>query len=220
MLQINNINYGLIPFGPANGQPAIQIDITETEGDWEKGKLFSDFKNMIEDKGLNQEYITAINGSLKNFLVFNGGYIEKENNYNEWDDFHIALSKDSVHTQTSLKLTPDKLKPPFCIWVGHPTWFTGKNNFYQYFNCAYAIVRNGNYAQLALQEIINHQFSTVCILSEVYKKIIKELLGKFNLAHKLIVVNDNNNEDKMLEYCLDSKLKYNFNSNSKQFLKF
>jgi len=211
MLRIKNIKYDLFSFGPPNGQPTLFIDFDNDNTVFEiteKSDLYVELKSKLKELKLEQQWISAINGTLEIFLCFNGGFIEMDEHFKQWDQFHIALSRESVETQKALKIKPDKLRPPFCIWIGEPKTFTGQKNYYQYFNCVIALIYDLKYTQLALQEIINHQFSSVCVTSENYKKIIKDLRSKYHITHKLVLI-DTDFHSEVYDYCLDNKIKYN-----------
>ena len=221
MLKINKVDFGLIPFGPGNGQPAVKLDIGENDEELKKNDhstLYNDIVEKIKEQDLEQEWLNAINGTLSVFIVFTGGVIEKEKHWLEWDNFNRVLSRNSLDVQKTLKLRPDQVRPPFCIWAGVPTDFTGNRQFYQYFNCTYGLLKNKDYGQLALQEIINHQFSSIIVLND-QDDLITEIRGKYKLDHKLIILDTKNNgKDKVAQYCFTKKLKYNHASVGQHFL--
>lgn len=210
-MKIDNIELGLIPFGPAIGNVAIKIHIVEGESE----DLFEDLLKEIKEKKYTDYMINACNATQKCFLIFTGGEIEKQENNKEWDIFNLALSRYSLDIQKILQLRPDQARPPFCIFVGIPKFFTGNRQFYQYFNAVYAIIKDLDFSELAFQEIINHQFSAACVFDI---KIISDLKKKWNLNNKLYVIEDTRmrfdyqcNESPEAKYCLDNSTKYNIN---------
>ena len=191
MLRLKDVSYGFIPFGPAIGERAIFITIGN--GDEEKDfDLFTELESVIDKSKLNDEFINAIDGSNSTFLVFNGGEIEDDTVNEEWDNFNRKLSKKSIDIQMALKKRTDQLRPPFCIWSGVPKKFTSTKTFYEYFNCCYAIIKNEDYSQMALQEIINHKFSAIIVISDDFKIIIENLYSKYNVTRKLFLIGNEN----------------------------
>jgi hypothetical protein len=222
-LKVNDIKYGLIPFGPAGGTRALMIDIGENDAEWKDDwNLYKDLKSKIIDLKLEVDWINAMNGSLSTFIIFKGGVIEKPEHYDEWDKFHRELSRESYEAQVALKIAPDKVRPPYCIWVGIPKEYTSKKSFYEYFNNIYALIIDENYNHMALQEIINHVFSCVSILAEKDKiKIANEVRKTFNLSFtKMNIVGNklNNLGTEATEYCLTYGIRYYFKSEGPNFL--
>jgi len=219
-LQINNLEYGLIPFGPGYGERGIIIDIGEISDITEESTLttlFEKLKIKIKELDLEKQWLTAIDGTNSTFLLFKGNNgIEKEENQPEWDNFNRQLSKESVQIQMTLKLRPDQLKPPFCIWFGKPENFTGNRLFYEYFNCIYGIIEN-NFNPLATQEIVNHKFSAITLIAnENYKSIVDDLNLKYKLNRKLYIIGKS---EELQEYCMIKGYRYNYTLENKTFLK-
>jgi hypothetical protein len=212
------LDYGLIPYGPAIGQRAIKIDIgNNPETSYESGDLYRIFKQKIKEYELDKEYIEAINGSSSVFLLFKGGAIEKNENAEEWDEFFTALSKESVNVQKTLKLDKQgKIRPPFCIWYGLPEEMSSKRagtaDVYQYFNNCFSIISlplSKKFNGLGLQQLLNHQFSVLCI--EYKEKETEELYesfkGKYNLIKKVSFIDSEDNTE-CIKFCLDNDLRY------------
>jgi len=207
MLEIKKIEFGLISTGAAIGNRAIFLEFEETEKHPKKS-LFERLYNSILNSPIENYFIQAINGSHSVFLVFKSGPNDKIENFTEFNQFNIELSKKSIEIQKELKLAQHQMKPPFCIWVGNPKVFSAKNNYYQLFNCLYPIITiNSNepeYTQLALQECINHQFSTVLLnIIEFDEQKIKDLVNKFLLKFNKVALIGSIENKKLTDYCLN-----------------
>ena len=210
MLVLDKISFELIPYGPAVGTPALIFYISENDEEKES-ELFSSIKKEIDKEGLTEAWTIALDGTQRVFLQFIGGIIEKEEHLKEWDEFYSEISRESLHIQKTLLKTPDKLRPPFVIWSGKPLHFSGKTkDFYQYFNCCYALIKDECFNPLALQEIINHQFSAVIVKNDdEFKSFVEGLRSKYKdtINHKLILVQEKNED--ISKYCLQHFLKLN-----------
>jgi hypothetical protein len=222
MLTLNKIEWGLVPYGPATGKRALLIDFGENDEVFDSNNektLYQEFKNKIVEIGYSDYYLSAVNGSHSTFLFFIGGSIEKDVHQAQWDQFNLLMTRDSIDVQKTLRLSPDKLKPPFCIWAGTPTVFSSKRQFYQYFNCIYAILdEKSNFSPLALQEVLNHQFSIIAYkIQDTFTSV--EKLGEFNLVNKLNLI-DMKNLEYAREYALQNNYRYYLYTDLDLLLKF
>jgi hypothetical protein len=73
-------------------------------------------------------------------------------------NYAVNIQKELIQEKL---LAPNKLKPPFCIWVGKPIFNSGKNMAYQLYNCLYPLI-NIRYPDdpndMAIAEILQHQY--------------------------------------------------------------
>jgi hypothetical protein len=210
--------FGLIPYGPAIGQRAIQIDIgSNIDTKYVKGDTYRIFKEKIKEADLEKQFIEAINGSSSIFLLFKGGGVELNENAIELQEFFLALGKESLEVQKTLKLAVNKVKPPFCVWYGLPQEFSTKRentgDIFQYFNSCYLIFNSSEdkYNPLGLQQVLNHQFSMICMnyVENKTEKLYKELKEKFNLTRKVAFIDENEQQsEKCKQFCLSKDIRY------------
>jgi len=213
VLKLNDVTFGLFPYGPANGERGMYIDIGEGE---EEISLYEQLKIKLKEKKLEKEWRTAIDSTHLTLLAFKGGAIENPDHFQEWEDFKTDFSLESVEIAKTLKI--GEWRAPYCLWIGTPTQFTGPRLFYEQFNSLCGIITDKSYNQLATQEIINHKFTSIIVISDDYKKLIKSLKEKYILKRKLYVV-DNKNDDNLKKYCLDNGIRYHYNNYGELFLK-
>lgn len=207
MLQIKNIEYGLIPTGPALGMTSLKISFSEDENEYEKDSfdigeqwkndkvsrmveenpqlLFQEFVKKIQESDLEKYFDTAISGFHNCFLLFMGGEIDKPENFDEFNRFVIDLSNRAWNYQIKSGLTVDRLKPPYSIFVGIPKYMSGKKQFYQLFNSIYPLIsfeKEMKFNALALQECFNGPFTTATIFC---KDLEMENLNSFKKEFKI-----------------------------------
>jgi hypothetical protein len=175
-VKINNVTCGIPGAGPAVGQKTLMIEIGEGPTyDFSREDvvfpLYSDFKTIIDsDPKLSQAYREAIDGSMGCFITFKGGEIEKQENDAEFEAFFTLISHDSITLQKTIIgmgtkgiKNPSQLNPPFLIFCGIPQVFTGRRDWYQHFRAVIARIYNDDYSQVALKEMMNHQFSSAIL---------------------------------------------------------
>lgn len=226
MLKINSIQFGLIPYGPAIGQRSLLIEannikdkkkISETDEEYTYD-LYDDFKSKLDK--LEKHYIEAINGSSSVFLAFTGDFIKNDNSQ-ELDEFISKISSESVKIQKSLKLTPDKIKPPFLVWVGTPKEVSSirqnTGDVYQYFNAVYILLKSEKYNQLGVQQALNHQFSSICIYNDI--DLALKIKNKYGIDKKISMISQKDHE-LVQEKCLQYNFRYYKYFNSQHVLKF
>jgi hypothetical protein len=197
---IKSIKYGLVPFGPASGCRAFLIDIRAGEAK-QGSHLMAELEHQIEMKGLYHQFTSAIDGTNSSQIYFLGGDIEQLENSREWDEFAKALSKRSLETQQALKRI-DQMKPPFMGWVGVPTVFSSTREFYQNFNLCMAMYAD-KFSALAMQEILNHQFSSI-IGIDLDTDTLKEL----SKSYRTLKIYSVNTKMDQAEYCLQSGIRF------------
>jgi hypothetical protein len=227
MIQISKVSHGFIPYGPSIGQKGILIEFEETDVETD---LYEDLKKEIKSNKLEKFYLDAINGTLTEFLLFKGGLFEKNDYEKEWSNLIDQIGHESITVQKTLKINPDKLRPPFCIYVGLPQEFSSTRekigDVFQYFNVCYALLdQKQKFNNLGLQQLINHQFSVLCIKADKdFEKYITKELSKFNITRKVSIIDTNNlveNSDKLIEKVLKTDYRYYLDlSNYENFLKF
>jgi hypothetical protein len=217
MLKIKNIKFGLIPTGPAIGTPSIQVFFDENEDvyeldDYDRGlkwefnqesrivmesprELFLEFVEAIKQKKLEKEYCRAADSHHCCFLVYMGGVIDNPKNFIEFNRFQVDLSNSAWNYQISIGIKVDKMRAPFSIFVGVPTYMTGKNQFYQLYNTAYPVLHYKDnespiFNALALQECLNGQSTILTIFYENgHQDLINNLVSKYRVpGHKVILV--------------------------------
>jgi hypothetical protein len=163
-MRIKSVKYGVMSFGPAVGQRSLLLEFESDEGE---GSLWEQFLALIDENSLNEQYLQGINGSKTVFFIFRGGEIEKAENEKAFDEFLAQLSQASLELQKSpdvKKTNMGKLSPPYLIFAGKPTVFSGSRDFYQRFNTVIALVQKRvPYSSVAHQEMMNHQFSTTAV---------------------------------------------------------
>jgi hypothetical protein len=237
MLKIKNIKFGLIPTGPAIGTSAIQIFFEETEEIYEKDdydldfnkwrtgfntengmidesprELFSEFYEKIQK--LESQFQRAIDGSHSCFIVYMGGEIDRPDNFDEFNRFQIDLGNRSRNYQVALGKKVDKLKPTFNIFVGTPTYMTGKNQFYELFNIVYPIIKIREdeitkYNALALQECLNSPFGIATIDFEGGSELdIIDIVEKYHLPNHKVLIIDNTKKSEISEFVKTYFYKY------------
>jgi hypothetical protein len=212
MIKISNVTHGLIPFGPSSGQRGLLIEFEEST---EEIDLYDDFKKKIKSNKLEKFYLDAINGTLSEFLLFKGELFEKNDYANLWSDFIDKIGNESVNIQKTLKINNDKLRPPFCIYVGLPQEFSTTRekigDVFQYFNVCYAVLdQKQKFNNLGLQQLINHQFSVLCIKADKdFEKYVKKELSKFNTVRKISII-DTNTQDKESNALIEKVLKTDY----------
>lgn len=186
VLKLRSLKYEICKYGPAIAHPVIVVELGPTEKSID---LFTTFRAVIKDKGLEAPYERAINGKLETYFVFKGDIFENENIL-VYEDLMNKISIESAETQKDLiaqkKMTTDKLRPPFFMWEGVPTHFTkvahsDKQDFrlsaYDDFNIPYAIIsKDCGYSPIALQQMMNNTFGTTFVLweDESSKELVEE----------------------------------------------
>jgi hypothetical protein len=203
---ISNIKYGLIPYGAGIGQRALLI---ETQIDESTDNIYDNFKDQLKAFKLEKEYLNAINGTSSVFLFFTGNIVL--NAYaKQLEDLLTKISKESVNVQKTLKLAPDKIRPPFMVWAGAPIELSstrqGIGDVYQYFNVVYILLKKDvEFNLMGLQQMLNHQFSSLCICDDY--EFINELKEKFNLNNKVCLISTKNHVEIQKE-CLKNSYRY------------
>jgi hypothetical protein len=170
------VQYGIMPYGPAYGQRAIEIEVGLNQDQpliWDHENphtvpVYSQFIQRLKDQDLEGSYTKTLDGTQSTFLVFRGGEIERLENVEEWSALYRAITQDCIElSKKILKDNPESLlkgnvKPPFMVYVGTPTVFTASRDWYQHFNVVLAEIdfRTPAYlsvvSQTALQEMLNH----------------------------------------------------------------
>jgi hypothetical protein len=201
-MKIDSIEYGMYTFGPMIGQRCLEVAFKEGEST----DLYAEFKTALINSGHEEQFFDAINGSQSTFISFVGGLIEKGENAEEWGTFVQSISQQSLQLQKhpeSLKTNMGQLRPPYFIFIGRPKVFTGSRDFYQNFNVVVAIIDNAEYSQMALQEMLNHQFSVVVVPIDAMHKA-PSLISS---AKKKTVVIDGSG-GQLVDYCLENSYRY------------
>jgi hypothetical protein len=249
MLKIKDIKFGLIPTGPAIGTSSIQIFFEEKDGeyeldDYDKGKkwefnqesrvvlehprdLFIEFIDKIKQKKLEKEFCRATDSHHCCFLIYMGGVIDNPKNFDEFNRLIVDLSNSAWNYQISIGIKFDRMKAPFSIFVGVPTFLTGKNQFYQLYNTTYPILHfkgdeEPNFNALSLQESLNGQSSIMTIFYENGNKDkILKLISKFMIpGHKIIFVDLKSSKENSAEEIVRSNFfRYSPYLKGKNFLK-
>jgi hypothetical protein len=194
-----------VPFGAAIGQRALLIETEDDETSTES--IVDSFKNAIKE--FEKEYYNALNGSHSVFFILTGRIIENAF-AKQLEELCIGISKEAVTVQKTLKLTPDKIKPPFLVWAGNPIEMSSirqkTGDAYQYFNVVY-ILLNGktDYNAMGLQQMLNHNFSMLCIKDDIL--FLNHLKRKFNLTNKVCLISSKDHEKAQKE-CLTNAYRY------------
>jgi hypothetical protein len=194
-MKIANTQYGIMTFGAAIGQRLLYITITDDTADT---PLYDQLIAAVEDK--KDAYTACIDGSRSTFLAFKGGAIEKAENNPEWDLFAQRLSHESLAIQKSTN--PGALRPPYMMYVGVPSTFTGIRDFYQNFNTVIALIDGPSYSATALQEMVNHQFSQVVLKKQADGTVPEIKVG----IRKAVVLDDA--AGGLEEYCITNNIRY------------
>jgi hypothetical protein len=236
MLKIKEINFGLVPTGPAMGTSALQIFFEEKDGeyepdDYDHGKkwnfnkdnrmvdedprdLFTEFYGIIKEN-YEEEFHSVANGKQTCFLIYMSGVIDKPENFVEFNRFQVDLSNRVWNYQITVGSQVDKMKPPFSIFIGEPKFMSGKNQFYELFNSVYPIIRieenkKSQYNLLALQECFNGPFSIATIFyygGELSD--ILELTQKFRLpGHKILIIDVDEKKENVQEFAKTNFFRY------------
>jgi hypothetical protein len=203
-MRVESIRYGILPFGPSTGQRSLLINIVDSE---EEGELLeASFTNEISKRGLFDQFIEAINGTQSTHLVFMVGTIEKSPNAKEWNDFIAQVSRTSLELQRAPDITKTKLgdlRAPFLVFLGVPRVVSGPRDFYQHFNCVIALIDGDDFSQLALQEMMNHQFSTTVIRAAYTSDIVKlpSTITKISIL-------DAGQSNELVSHCIEKNFRY------------
>jgi hypothetical protein len=250
MLKIKNIKYGIIPTGPAIGVSAIQISFKEIEGsyepdDFDTGKekwvqnqqtriitehpreLLEGFIEVLKKEELLPQYEMATNAGQSCFIVYMGGEIDKPENFAEFNRFQTDLSNKAWNYQVYSGRKVNEMKPPYSIFVGVPSYMTGKNQFYESFNVTYPIINisdgenNNKFNTLALQECFNGPFSLATIFFENgNEKDIHDLKQKFKIPnHKMVLIDTPKNKTNIGDIVKEYNYRYSPYLTGKNFLK-
>jgi hypothetical protein len=249
MLKIKKIEYGIVPTGPALGVSAIQLFFEEVEGEYElddfdTGKqkwtqnqnriieehpreLINQFIEIIKKKELLAHYERATNASQSCFIVYMGGIIDKPENFVEFNRFQTDLSNAAWNYQIYEGKKVNELRPPYTIFVGIPTYMTGKNQFYEGFNTIYPVIHlsdganNAKFNSLALQECFNGPFSLATIFFENGNESdIHDLKQKFKIPnHKMVLIDTPKNKTYLDDIVKEYNYRYSPYLKGKNFLK-
>ena len=214
-LYIKNIEYGVQKCGPGIGNPSLFITLDEQEATENKSitgkELYDSLVEKMAQEDFNKYWNIALNGSQKVMIVFTGSVMAKDEHFSTWDEFYTCISQESAIIQKALyENTPQKLRPPFIIWMGTPKVFSSQKQFYEYFSmCLGMIDSNEKYNDLAVQELLNHTFSNIVITidnMEEYENKYTNFVKKFYSipSHKLRVVTSNKD---VFETCLKNSIR-------------
>jgi hypothetical protein len=227
MLRIKEINFGLIPTGPAVGTSALQIYFEEDEIDYKPDEYdlyFSKWKDGFDPKtgkidehprelfdslykimmdNYEVQFRHSINGTQTCFLTYMGGLVDHPKYFQEFNRLQIDLSNRSRNFQISTGVHLSQLKAPFSVFIGTPTFMTGKNQFYELFNITYPVIciddkGISKYNSLAFQESLNGPatIATIFIKKGAYLNDIAEIMSTYKLpGHKVLLMDIEGNED-------------------------
>jgi len=207
-LQIKNVSFGIPDCGGAIGQRTFYITFAE-EVFPSPISLWEQLEKKIDEAGLKNYLVPALDGSQSIFWTFQGGLIEKKEYKDQWVQFYKDMSSESIKLQKLAR--PDQLRPPFMIWTGSPLYFSGLTEFYQSFNVCYAIIKY-NKEQLspinnmALTEILNHQQGYAIVETKEPFSIDVALLKR---TRKTFIRHTGTNVEETIKWCIDNNFRYN-----------
>lgn len=221
MLKIRDVEYKLMDYGPDIGYPTLVLkfehDDASTPNDEkevENYDIYGDFISRINEKGLNDIYTRGIDGSLRAHFCFVGNAILLAKN----EPLKQKLLFDGI-MQKSLDLQKDMrkeglktfgdIRPPFFMWSGIPKICSGMRLAYENYNTAYTVINaDTDFSPIALQEILNKDFSNVFIeyRSDKEFELYNELCEQFKYW-KISFICTRKNFEKVSKFCLEKGLR-------------
>jgi hypothetical protein len=144
-----------------------------------------------------------------------GGLIDNPDNFKEFNRFQVDLSNRVWNYQISIGVDTQKRKPPYSIFIGVPTYMSGKNQFYELFNTVYPIIHLEKddfkkFNTLALQECFNGPFtlSTIFFEKESNFDRILSFKNKYKLLNHKICIIDLDSDKELLKNILSFNYRY------------
>lgn len=141
MLKLNKVEYGFYPYAGAQGMQMFHYDFevnedkVEDEVESTKG-LLKDLADKVEAIDRKDEFNASLLG--KTYTIFTFDHVERlfdDVNNLMWQCFYTNMSKLSYDAQYSAM---NGISSQMNAWpvglVASPTYYSGKEEFYQYFN--------------------------------------------------------------------------------------
>lgn len=161
-LIVDEVNYGLVPYGPGTGTRAIGISFKEVEGDFdyepeldENGKpkvenekvviatgILNDILKVIKDKKYEDAWVSFLLG--REYVYFIGEVIAAPEYREIIGIMFKGISETALEIQKKtfsevpdeerLAAVKNKLRAPMPVFVCKPKYYTGRDMFYENFN--------------------------------------------------------------------------------------
>lgn len=187
MIRLKEVTYNLCAYGPAIAHPILTIEFEHSTEERTPEELWSDIQEMIQGRvSLRDAYNLATSWKQTVYFLFKGPIFDDKESVEAYRFVFDAISRESAQMQRALldahTINAGQMRPPFFMWEGVPTVFTGTDSKYNDFNVVYTVLNSKTeYSPIALQQFMNNPFGTVLIEWEDLEKtqsFLDSLLGQ------------------------------------------
>lgn len=247
-LIVENVHYGLVPYGPGTGNRAIGITFKEADGDYtyeaekdENGNPVTSDPVLIAAAGLLKDILDEVKKQElelpwsnyllgREYLYFIGTETAKTDHRTVIAALLEGLSKmglevqkkafESIAPEDKLGAVKKQLHAPMPVWVGEPSYYTGRDTFYENFNLVLLklpLSEDAKFNQMTMVEVANHAFSTYILEMdkanfETQKKVLQEKyksLDALALPPQRIFIVDKDGDNDIAQFALDEGYRIN-----------